>query len=175
MHSQGIIHKMSSQQQSKMRPTRAPSCHFNKTKEETRHKCGFGFSYTWMNYFRKGSEEIGNSGCLWGGGLRTEAGEDFSLCALLDALTFIQGKCITYSKTWHSNIFRILTLSLNGLCTQTGTQRQRWGKTAFIEPCYPRAHDSLTPREHQEIQTQISQEPKQILCLSREPHTCVVL
>lgn len=50
-------------------------------------------------------------------------GKDFSPCALLNTLTFILRKYITYPQNWHSNIFRILTLSLNGLRTQTETER----------------------------------------------------
>lgn len=72
-----------------MRLIRVFSCYFNKIKEEIRYKYGFGFFYIWMNYFGKGFEEIGNSGCFWGGGLRIEAGEDFSLCVFLDVLIFI--------------------------------------------------------------------------------------
>lgn len=81
------------------------------------HIHGFGFTYygeiisgrNWEPWLPLESED-------WGQGQE----KDFSLCALLNTLIFIQRKCITYSKNGHSDIYRTLASSLSGLRTQQG-------------------------------------------------------
>lgn len=115
--------------QSKRRTLCTTSSHFNKTK--TKECTHMDLDLLIYGYIISGTDQkklvtVAASAVAGEGDWGKEQREGLSPCALLNTLTFILRTYITYSQDWHSNIFRILTFSLNGLHTQTGTETGVW-------------------------------------------------